>query len=550
MLWGFTAFILLVLWLSWSILGPVTPIKVAEETTYITEPLADDGLPDYAAYLLSLEKPAGLTPEKNGAFPFWHAMGSSYVDSELRPLLFAELGMEIPPSTGLISVFDDECYSEFEQYVSEQSDGSLNDKSSSLASLIYARFRSHRYGNDIYPFFKTIAEKNKEGIQLLLEAVEADFFYSPSPELLKEYPPVLLENSLCASYTVSKATEALAIDAMVKIVEGDKKSAWKSIQAIYLFSDHMRKKKDASVVIGVLGLEKYANRALLCLLTDLDDAGLSREIACFLDNRKVFTSMADAIIEGDTCLTVDFIIRMYSDKRIHIDSGLPTSPVEEFLKKRGVEPNKVLKYVLEWHRQYAEALREPNRPERMGRLNALNEELRESTLYKKAEKMKVAELALQFLTRHGRGELAGSELASAGLRFTGVPVRFEDDAADYLHLMRVAVSLTTWKIEHGAYPDSLDELVPDLLTEIPTCARWKRPLVYERRGKGYLLYALGANGEDDNGNDFAAYRFYNGEYNPWFIDSLDLEKIEKGDDVIVRLPVPELTLPEVSDFSQ
>ena len=55
-------------WFVFQLFGPSPPIVVSEETTYITEPLADDGLPDYAGYLLAKGR-EGVTVENNAAVP-------------------------------------------------------------------------------------------------------------------------------------------------------------------------------------------------------------------------------------------------------------------------------------------------------------------------------------------------------------------------------------------------------------------------------------------------------------------------------------------------
>jgi hypothetical protein len=51
---------------------PVPPVTLSKETTYITEPLRDDGTPDYALWL-NRKHGAGVTPANNAAIPL---MGS------------------------------------------------------------------------------------------------------------------------------------------------------------------------------------------------------------------------------------------------------------------------------------------------------------------------------------------------------------------------------------------------------------------------------------------------------------------------------------------
>ena len=77
-----------------------TDIVVSKQTTWLTEPLADDGLPDYAAYLLEQGR-EGVTPENNGAVPFLQAMWPAELELRHRRPLCDHLGMELPDNRGI-----------------------------------------------------------------------------------------------------------------------------------------------------------------------------------------------------------------------------------------------------------------------------------------------------------------------------------------------------------------------------------------------------------------------------------------------------------------
>ena len=84
------------------------------------------------------------------------------------------------------------------------------------------------------------------------------------------------------------------------------------------------------------------------------------------------------------------------------------------------------------------------------------------------------------------------------------------------HNLHVAFALAAFHSDHGHYPAALVELAPKYLEKIPDDLFSGKPLIYRLEGDGYLLYSVGPNGLDDNGND----------------------EVPLGDDIRVRIPVP------------
>jgi hypothetical protein len=64
---------------------------------------------------------------------------------------------------------------------------------------------------------------------------------------------------------------------------------------------------------------------------------------------------------------------------------------------------------------------------------------------------------------------------------------------------RVGLACRVLKGRTGQYPETLDALVPGLLTEIPIDPFTGKPLVYRRDGEGFIVYSLGSNLKDDGG---------------------------------------------------
>jgi hypothetical protein len=86
----------------------------------------------------------------------------------------------------------------------------------------------------------------------------------------------------------------------------------------------------------------------------------------------------------------------------------------------------------------------------------------------------------------------------------------------------LAFALAWYHADHDRYPKELAELSPNYLAEVPQDIFSGKPLIYRPTKDGYLLYSVGPNGQDDGG------RSYDDEGEP------------RGDDIVVRMPLPAL----------
>jgi type II secretory pathway pseudopilin PulG len=69
-----------------------------------------------------------------------------------------------------------------------------------------------------------------------------------------------------------------------------------------------------------------------------------------------------------------------------------------------------------------------------------------------------------------------------------------------LAALEIMAALEAYRTEQGEYPEELQDLTPDYLPDLPPDPWTGQPMVYNRdAAEPYLLYALGANREDDGG---------------------------------------------------
>jgi hypothetical protein len=73
----------------------------------------------------------------------------------------------------------------------------------------------------------------------------------------------------------------------------------------------------------------------------------------------------------------------------------------------------------------------------------------------------------------------------------------EHDAA--VAVARMGLALKLFKQKNGAYPDTLDNLAPEFIENIPVDPCTGKALIYRKSDAGFILYSLGKDQHDDNG---------------------------------------------------
>lgn len=75
-----------------------------------------------------------------------------------------------------------------------------------------------------------------------------------------------------------------------------------------------------------------------------------------------------------------------------------------------------------------------------------------------------------------------------------------------IRLVRTALAIERFRAEHNRLPESLDELVPGLLPAVPADPFDGAPLRYRKLEKGYVVYSVDRDGQDDGGRERPADR--------------------------------------------
>jgi hypothetical protein len=77
----------------------------------------------------------------------------------------------------------------------------------------------------------------------------------------------------------------------------------------------------------------------------------------------------------------------------------------------------------------------------------------------------------------------------------------DTDGLAFLHSAQTALTIERFRQAQGKLPEKLDDLCPTYLAAIPTDPFDGKPLRYKRLARGYVVYSIGRDGEDNGGRE-------------------------------------------------
>ena len=520
--------VLFVATLLWGLFGPETPIRVARETTFLTAPLAADGLPDYEAGLLAMAGPAPA-PEGNAAVELLQVMWPLGIDATDLPAVCKALGIpDTPPADPLVEP--------------------THDPAGKVSDDVFEKTLSQPWTTAEHPDMAAWLMRHEGAIDRLVEAADRPRFWLPSSSLLDGRPAMLFEMTLEPLRHLRSLSRFVLARALLHAGEGRHAAAWRDIRAVHRLGRlSVARESGPQTIMGHLvaialmaHAEYVTTRHLLGSPTLPPDvlAAIRRE----LDAGPTLPESADALV-CERLLCVDAVVlfarrvpggRLARARAIKVSIGVD-STVLALASATSIDWNLVLERLNTSKDDFAAALRLPTYAERraaLDRLTAPTASARSSSSGWRA----TGDTILGTCSRQYRSALIADTVESLllpGMR--GVEAATIRCRA-LTTLTRTAAALAAWRADQPAgvppYPEQLDALVPRYLPAVPIDPFTDTPLIYERRGDGYLLASVGQNGVYDGGDDMNG-DIVGGEWQ---------EQTRKVDypksDLVVRMPVP------------
>jgi hypothetical protein len=530
--WLGGVFLLLVFLFLVQLFGPDPPIIVSRETTFITSPLRQNGLPDYEKYVLDLSR-EGVTPENNAAVLLWQALWPGELDPKYFAMMADELGLEkIPdeedalvPLRGL--------------------DSSI--PSVPLADDIIERSRTTPWKSDQLPTLAKWLIENQAPLDLVVEASRRPRYYSPSPTLLDSTTDSAYLMMLPGLQSTRAAARALSTRAMWHLGEGRPAEAWRDLLATHRLARLVGQGPTLVEQMVAIAIDGFACRGTQTLLHrgDLDNSQLAN-IRQHLENLPTFSNIASSINLMERLAFIDAIVHLGASNSDQFIDELDLGDQFKVTAVVAVDWNIVLRMGNQNFDRLSTAAKMRRSSERQGAFAQINYDLSIS----EARLKQPTELAAGLLSCSARSKLVGSMMISLLLPAINAISHAEDRANTSFDLTRIAAALAVYRSERGAYPEALDDLVPEVVDQLPVDLYYANPFLYRRTADGYLLYSAGVNGVDDGGSNEQMSIFEGCSLDE--IDGAEMadpatytpSKIPPGsDDISIRVPQPAFKLP-------
>jgi hypothetical protein len=295
--------------------------------------------------------------------------------------------------------------------------------------------------------------------------------------------------------------QALAARAMLRLSEKQYPAAWNDLMALRRLGRVMA--NEATLVemlvgyaiegLGVAGQIEFLAQAEL---SAEQWAALQKEI----DGLPPRARVANTLNRAERFMVLDTILGVAeggAETLSELGSGNLDNPLTN-LALRGVDWNIPLEIANQWMDRFVAVAEIEDPKERAVATEKLEADLKAMV----GETAKPWSLAGAFVSSRRASEKIGEITVALMMPAISAVLQAEARTKTNDDLVAIGVALARYRAQHGAYPEKLAQLMPEILKAVPTDAFAGTPFIYAKRGAGYLLYSLGANQKDEGGRSY------------------------------------------------
>jgi hypothetical protein len=491
-------------------------MTLGKETTYVTEPLDKDGYIDYAA-ALNKRLGEGVTPANNANVLLWKSFGPRPEGGTMPPDFYEWMGIQPPPERG-------DYFVELTRYLKDHPNLDPGKSTDELYDQL-ERVSQRPWTAQAYPHLAAWLKANEKPLALVVEATGRSHYFSPlTPAKSGKGSAGLIGALLPGVQKCRSLASALAARAMLRTGEGAEKEAWQDLLACHRLGRLVGRGGTLIEALVGVAIDTIAGKADLAFL-ERTKPKAKRIEACLRDLQKLppLSPIAEKVdlTERFVLLDIIMLIDRHGIRYLEGLSGGQPKQVNPNAERvlEDIDWNPTLQSVNRWYDRLAAALREKDRAVREAKLDQFEKDLRAL----KGQVGGVGGLA-KVLEGKEPAKALGKAMGDILVALLTPAVRKVQQAADRSQQVQdnlaLAFALAWYQRDHGHYPQSLDALAPKYLERIPQDLFSGKALIYRPSENGYLLYSVGVNGKDDGGRGY--------------------DDDPPGDDLVVRMPLPEL----------
>jgi hypothetical protein len=521
---------------------PNSDVTISKQTTYITEPLRADGLPDYEQYVRQKES-EGVTPDNNAAVLLFQAIWPSELEPEQYEAVLKELGLhEIPAAeSALQALHSDATRKQVLAWMPKTNAGDAEPE----PDPVIDRALDHSWTAQQIPPLAKWVDANQKPLDLIVEASRLPRYYSPSPTLLDDHHDTLISVLLPGTQAAREGARGLSLRTMRRIGDNLLKEAWQDTLAVFRLSGLVAQSPTLVEQLVAMALRGIACQSTTVLLSsDHLTKELARQIQRDLASVAPLANVATCVDQFERISILDSVVYASIYGVDSIDENGKANAGRAAIEHASVDWNIVLRKLNGEFDYAAAAMRLPSGSGRRKAFEKFNAKL-------ETEAGKTKQIGLRIsaiFSRDTRSDLVGSIFAALMMPSLDTASNAEDRTNSVLAMTQLCAALAVYRTSHDAYPNKIDALVPAVLSKLPVDSFNGKPFVYKRLADGYLIYAVGVNGTDEGGSNNDMNTFEGRlleDLEPTEAETLR-EKVSAGaDDFSIRIPRPIFKLPTI-----
>lgn len=493
-------------------------IKISKETTHLTEPLTKDGYVDYLAALNNQQR-KGVTLDNNAAIVFRRALGPGEILKEIRVDYFKLLGIDPLPEKGAY-------FAPFGRFMKDRADAKPDpDRINDLYDKLSDAMRAPWKAKDT-PELAAWLSANRKQLDAIVVGTHRPRLYTPiiSPGEEGEADTGMMVAALLPAVQEYRGiARALSARAMLSLGNRNVQQAHDDVMACHRLARLVGQGPtliDALVSIAIHSIACQTDTSIAHHGTLTARQAL--KFRAEFEALPPLPRMIDKINVAERYMYLDSVSTMARkgpDALMQLtgsDSPGMRSLITKLAANAFIDWNIVMTMGNDFYDRYSTAARLEDRAKRVAALAKIEDSLKKIRVEMTDPASIFKSLLLDLSPRKTASKRMGGIFLALLAPALSATLHAEERGETRSRLNSLTYAIAAYESDNNANPKTLADLSPKYVKQLPTDPRTGKSLIYRRIKAGYILYGVGRNGKDDDGQTF--------------------DSKPRGDDIVIRTP--------------